>query len=220
MVIAGCGSSSSSPGSTDPSDEADRSTLPAAPELFTQYPLQFPNGVAEDLASFGIFNLTSGCDIVHYGWDFAPSWGSYPDDKVPVVAVADGIVTDIIPRSTNTYQGQDHNTWVVFLAVAQEVDVQYTFEPFIAFDSEAYSQQWLNVSEGDAVAAGDVIGYLPKVSGNIGEDLIHIDWKIATGPSQDDFVCPTAYFSQDWQDTNLSLLTAKIQSQCAQVCNE
>lgn len=217
--IQGCsGSSSDSGGGGGSSDGIDRSSLPDDAPKFEISPLQFPNGIGADLRSLGIYNITSDCDIVHVGWDFMPSWSGYSGGLVPVVAVSDGIISNIIPRAANTYQGQDVNTYVVFLAVAKEVDVQYTFEPFIQF-GESDALQWLNVAAGDHVAAGGVIGYLPKVDGNLGENLIHIDWKIGIGSERNSYVCPTSYFSEAWQGENVPILAAKIGS-CPSLCCE
>lgn len=151
MSCSSSGSSDNNGGSSD-----DRSSLPTNPPAFATSPMQFTAGIETDLYSFGVYNLTSDCDVVH----------------------------------------------------------------FITFSSETYPQQWLNVSKGDTVTAGEIIGYLPKVSGNFGENLIHIDWIIGTGSSQSNYVCPTSYFSTDWQNANIPLLANKIQSQCVQVCYE
>jgi hypothetical protein len=217
FTLAGCGSSSSTDDNS--STDIDRSTLPDVAPSFAISPMQFPSGVNSDLYNFGVYNISSNCDVVHYGWDFVPSWNSYPDNKVPIIAVANGIISNIILRATNEYQGQQHNIYTVFLAVAKEVDVQYTFEPFITF-GETDATQWINVSKGNTVSAGDVIGYLPKVAGNLGDTLIHIDWKIGTGTNRDNYVCPTTYFAGSWQATNIPLLEEKIQSQCTQACYE
>jgi len=219
MTAACSGSSSDSGnGGGGSSGGIDRSSLPDDAPAFEISPMQFPNGVSTDLDSLGIYNLTNDCDTTHYGWDFMPDWSSYPGGIVPVIAVADGIVSNVVLRNTNTYQNQDVNTYVVFLAVAKEVDIYYTFEPFITF-GETEALQWLEVEEGDTVTAGDVIGYLPKLSGNLGEHLIHIDWKICTGSNRNNYVCPTNYFSEAWQQANVPILLTKI-GNCPALCCE
>lgn len=205
----------------DSSGEIDRSGLPEEPPDFTYSPFYYPNDVETDLETFGIYNVTSDCDIVHIGWDFYPTWSSYPDNQVPVVAVADGIISFVLLNNTNTYDGQEHNTYIVWLAVSQDVDVQYTFEPFLTLD-ETEASAWLNVELGDEVSAGDTIGYLPKVEGNIGDSLIHIDFKIGINSGSEDYsyVCPTDYFSEGWQDANTAILLGKIITACPAICIE
>jgi hypothetical protein len=210
-MLSGCGSSGTSGGNGG-------SNLPASPPEFTFSPFQYPNGVATDLSALGIFNLSCDCDVVHVGWDFMPNWASYPDDQVPVVAVADGVISRVTLRSTNTYNGQEHNTFIVVLDVATETGVHYTFEPFVTF-GETDALAWLLVSEGDAVSAGDVIGYLPKLPGNLGEGLIHLDFKVGTGGDMNDYVCPTDFFSTSWQDENVPVMLTKLNA-CTVLCCE
>lgn len=218
-LFVSCGSSGS--GWTDEGDQGDDgvdlTSLPETPPEFTSSPFTFPTDMETDLESLGIFNLSNDCDNVHYGWDFAPNWGSYPDNLVPVLAVADGIISQVVAQGTNTYEDQTHNTFGVWLAVSQEDTVYYNFEPFLTFD-ETYALQWLVVNEGDAVNAGDLLGYLPKVEGNMGDWLIHIDFKISTGSDTDNFVCPLNYFSDDWKNENEQTMIDKIFSSCSDLC--
>lgn len=197
----------------------DRSILLDTSPPFEVSPIEFPNGIETDLDGFGGFNGFSDCDVLHYGWDFAPNWSNYPDNLVPVIAVADGIISGIVQQSTNFYNNQPYNTFAIVLSVAKEVDIYYTFEPFITFN-EANSAQWIKVSFGSTVSAGDVLGYLPKVSGNAGEGLIHLDWKVGTGPNRTTFVCPTSFFSPTWQAANAVILAAKMSNTCPSICTE
>jgi murein DD-endopeptidase MepM/ murein hydrolase activator NlpD len=79
--------------------------------------------------------------------------------------------------------------------------------------------KWISVTRGQNVKAGDVIGYLPKVSQNLGETLIHLDWKIAVGSGEGTFVCPTPYFSSSWVSANEATLVSKL-SACSALCSE
>ncbi len=194
------------------------STLPDDPPEFGVSPMVFPNGVNTDLKTLGTYNTKCSCDITHYGWDFTPIWSNYPDNKVPIVAVADGVISNIVQRATNSYQGQDVNTYVVMQSVSKGVDVHYTFEPFVAM-GETDSLAYLNVNNGGSVKAGDVLGYLPKLSGNLGESLIHLDFKIASSVNTGEFFCPTGYFSDTWQQANSSILLSKIGT-CTLLCCE
>lgn len=222
LMCAACSSGSKGGGYTDeggPSpNEVDRSILPDTPPQFSSSPYQFPNGIEKDLDKFGIYNQTSNCDGVHIGWDFTPNWSSYPDNLVPVVAVADGVISNISLHNTNTYNEQGVTTYGVVLSVAKEVDVYYTFEPFVVLgDTEA--SKWLTVTVGEKVSAGRVIGYLPKLDGNTGEDLIHIDFKVGTGSNRNNFVCPEGYFSSQWRQDNGQSLISKA-GKCQALCYE
>ena len=202
----------------EPEPEPDiRASLPETAPAFTASPFEFPSGIGTDLRSFGTYSQGCDCESDHPGWDFMPQWSSYPDNQVPVQAVADGIITQIVLQATNTYNNQDHNTYTVWLGVAQEVDVLYTFEPFLTFDG-TWAEQWLLVSEGDSVSVGDTIGYLPKVDGNMGENLIHIDFKVGIGSERNSYVCPTTYFSDVWRTANSTTMEEKILGSCTALC--
>lgn len=217
-IINCSGGSGGGDGTTPGTGGFDRSILPEIAPEFTYSPTEFPSNMETDLRSLGIFNKSCACDVTHQGWDFMPYWSSYTENKVPIIAVTDGIVEQIAPESMNEYKGQMVSTYTVMLAVAKELEVIYTFEPFIDW-GETDSLAWLNVKEGDAVSAGDVIGYLPKVEGNIGEDLIHLDFKVGTGEALHNYVCPTGYFSAEWRSLNLPKILNKIGS-CVDPCCE
>lgn len=212
-----CKSGSSGSEGTSVSDEYDRSNLPVNPE-FIFSPYSYPGGVANDLASFGVYNVTGGCDSYHHvGWDFMPNWDGYPDDLVPIIAVADGHITGV-NYGSNDFDGQTVNVFSIILAVGQNVDVHYTLEPFAVFDQSDIGG-WVNVSEDTDVSAGDLIGYLPKIEGNIGEHLIHLDFKIGLGDfGSQTYVCPTDYFSSQWRSQNVDILEDKIQTACTSLC--
>jgi len=211
VTVCSCSGSSTTEGDNG-------STLPDDPPKFTLSPMTFPNGANIDLKSMGIYNITSGCDVTHYGWDFIPYWPSYQDDRVPIIAVADGAISNIVPNSSNIYNNQEISVYVVMEAVSKGVEVHYTFEPFVLLgdnDSLAY----LNVNVGDTVRAGDIIGYLPKLSGNLGEGLIHLDFKVGSSVNTGKYFCPTQYFNDTWRQENASILLSKIGS-CSELCSE
>jgi murein DD-endopeptidase MepM/ murein hydrolase activator NlpD len=212
LWVSACSGGSS--GGTD----TGASALPEETPKFSVSPMSFPGGVNADLNSLGIYNTKCDCDVTHYGWDLSPNWSSYPDNKVPVLAAADGVVSNIVQRATNVYQGHEVNTYVVVLSVSKDIDVHYTFEPFAAL-GENDSLAYLNVKNGDSVKAGDVIGYLPRLAGNLGESLIHLDLKIGSSAGTGEFFCPTGYFSSAWQQENSSVLPTKT-GKCTQLCCE
>ncbi|MFH1223584.1 MAG: M23 family metallopeptidase [Pseudomonadota bacterium] len=220
IIFLSCsGSCDSDNGNNNNSD-----SLPDVAPEFTYSPFSYPNGLATDLYSLGIYTSTSGVcsgDNAHSGWDFAPEWSSYPEDKVPVIAVADGIITNILPKNTNSYNGTDHNTYIIWLGVSKTVTAHYTFEPFISYSDENYAYTWINVAVGDAVTAGQIIGYLPKVSGNLGETLIHLDFKVAVGADSSSlsYPCPLSYFSSAWATANETGMISKTgNAQCDELC--
>ncbi len=195
------------------------SSLPALPPDFVYSPLSFPNSTNSDLSSLGIYNQGCDCDVDHVGWDLMPSWSSYPENKVPVIAVADGAISRVTLDSFNEFQGYNLSTFIIVLQVSTNVAAHYTIEPFVQVGG-VVPADWVNVSEGDSVSAGDVIGYLPKIDGNILDEWIHLDFKVGTGEDGDgNYACPTDYFSDEWQSRNLSILNAKIGG-CPSVCCE
>lgn len=192
---------------------------------FNYSPLYYPNSLEEDLYSFTIFtakpHMCTGINsAAHVGWDFMPNWDSYPENKVPVIAVSDGVISKILPKTTIYYDGAAHDTFMVWLDVSKIVSVRYGFEPFISYGDENYAYSWLNISVGDAVKAGDIIGYLPKVQGNLGENLIHLDFQInVEDGSSFSFECPLIYFSDEWINNNKSIMINKtISDQCDELC--
>ena len=215
VVISACSGSS---GDGNGGASVDRSTLPETSSKFETTPMSFPNGIATDLHSFGIYNTKCSCSITHYGWDFTPHWAGYQDNRVPIVAVADGIIVNVVPRATNKYQGQSVDTFVIVEAVARELDVHYTFEPFVEL-GETQSLAYINVKSGESVKAGDVLGYLPKLSGNLGEHLIHLDFKIGASNIDGTFYCPSNYFSSAWLSQDSSTLLS-VAGTCTSLCCE
>lgn len=194
----------------------DRSLLSISAPKFNYSPFEYPTDVETDIRQFGIYNIDCGCDNYHIGWDFSPDWDSYPSGLVPIIAVADGIVETVNFKYQNTSGSQTVDTYSVVLAVAQEVNVYYTLEPFITL-GETQAAEWINVSVGDEVSAGDTIAYLAKVEGNQNDDYVHLDFKIGIGESLNDFVCPTSYFSNEWQQENVDILLSKSNG-CLSIC--
>ena len=215
VTMVGCGSSS---GGGDSGGGGDEPVLPDTAPKFSYSPYSYPNGVDQDLSALGIYNQTSDCDIVHVGWDFMPNWENYSANKVPIVAVVDGLVENVVLDDYNEFEGKRYAKFSVVLAVSAEVGVYYTIEPFVEYSGYDFSSYVL-VEQGDEVQAGDIIAYLPKLDGYYQESYIHLDFKVGIGADRNAYVCPTQYFSESWRNENVSILETKIGS-CPSLCCE
>ena len=138
---------------------------------------------AADISSINeAYSTHSNCPwgFEHRGIDFMIS-----SSNIPFQAVCDGVITDI-DKFFNTGNG----FWQVNVRIKYNntFNVGYAFEPFSSSEADGNIQlNNIQVSEGDHVLQGEIIGYLHY--GTLGAH-VHFDLH-----QNDESICPENYFT-------------------------
>lgn len=106
-------------------------------------------------------------------------------DHIPFQAVCDGVIVGI-DKFLNTGNG----FWQVNIQLKynETFTVNYAFEPFSASEADGNTQlNYIQVSEGDHVLQGDIIGYLGYVNPGA-----HVDFHLSQNGES---ICPENYFT-------------------------
>ncbi|MFH1355611.1 MAG: hypothetical protein ABII18_00630 [bacterium] len=196
ILVINCGGSSN----TNNTEENNEDDTPS-PNAGLTISMTTPYVSATDIDRVN-GNYSETGDNPHDGIDFIPA-----KDQMTYQAVSSGTI-DSVTLAENEHTGN----WQVGvnLAFNETYTVEYKFEPMSDSTSDGTTQEgYIQVSEGDTVATGDVIGYLL-----LKDDYSHVHFGLR---KNNETVCPETYFDSAAQTS----LTALIQEDNPswEICN-
>lgn len=101
---------------------------------------------------------------IEFGDDYKtwPRGGNAPQNYPPIYAVADGFIDTV----ENTFKVLKNDRYGIRLAIAKDVDFDYSIEPFVKEPSTDFYKKFILVKEGQHVKKGQVIAYMyiPPIS--------------------------------------------------------